>query len=623
MDGKGFITKLWRWFDSSFLLFAVGFLAVFIPLYPKIPIGDIIPGYIVRIRLEDVFIGFVFMWWCIQMLRKKVQWRTPLTFFILSYLTVGLLSNILGVVLTKTIPPQLLHIGKSMLHWFRHIEYFSLFFIAYSAVRNKADAFKLTFIMALSVIGVVVYGYGQKYLYWPVYSTMNREFSKGIRLYLGEFARVQSTFAGHYDLGAYLVIILPVLLAVFFALQLIKVKGESISPKEKVLNFGARSTFLIAWLGGLWILALSASRASFIGYLLAAGVVMFMFMFRRGIVWGVSRGFLVLTVSLFMMIFVGDLTTRFAQLIDQNKHPQIHAAYHTMNDYIQHPQKIIGMNYQAKKPEGAISVTDLEEDLNKQGMTVSDTTPSTSKPSDVYTQVPEKEYELDDPAATLAGVLVQQGDKLVKERTYSDCALERSLSLCIRFETLWPRAILGFKRNPLFGSGYATLNKTSVGEFTEAESTDNNFLRTLGENGLLGFIFYYGLCGLVVWYAFLAFKRSSDPFIHALGASIIAGTFGLLLNATYIDVFVASKVAYTFWMLQGIALAVFVKEGLVAPKFAFERKEQSQKTSQLASLLANVEKKAGAKSEGTAAPYLSLKKKSQKSMKSKKRTARS
>jgi hypothetical protein len=624
MDGKGFITKLWRWFDSSFLLIAVGFLAVFIPLYPKIPIGDIIPGYIVRIRLEDVFIGLIFFWWLVQIVRKKLEWRTPLTFFILSYLTVGLLSNILGVVLTKTIPAQMLHIGKSMLHWFRHIEYFSLFFIAYSAVKNKADAFKLIFVSALSVIGVVVYGYGQKYMYWPVYSTMNREFSKGIRLYLGEFARVQSTFAGHYDLGAYLVILLPIVLAMFFALGVKKKDDAAPSLKQKILHFLARTTFLFAWLGGLWILALSASRTSFIGYLLALGIVMLLMMFIRGIVWGFSRGFLVLLLSVFMMVFVGDLTTRFAQLIDQNKNPKMHAAYHTVNDYVQHPQKLLGLRFApAKKPDGAISVTDLENDLNKQGMTVSDTTPSTTKPQDVYTEVPEKEYELNDPAATLAGALVQQGDKLVKERTYSDCALERSLSLCIRFETLWPRAIQGFMRNPLFGSGYATLNKSSFGEFTEAESTDNNFLRTLGENGLLGFIFYYGLSGIVVWYAFLAYKRSNDVFIRALGASIVAGTFGLLLNATYIDVFVASKVAYTFWMLQGIALAVFVKEGVVAPKFAFERKAQVQKTSELASLLAKVEKKAGAKSEGTTAPYLSLKKKRQKSMKPKKRTARS
>ena len=51
---------------------------------------------------------------------------------------------------------------------------------------------------------------------------MNREFSKGMRLYLSEYARVQSTFAGHYDLGAYLVVVLPLALAGLFGLREVK-----------------------------------------------------------------------------------------------------------------------------------------------------------------------------------------------------------------------------------------------------------------------------------------------------------------------------------------------------------------------------------------------------------------
>lgn len=613
MVGKEFIKKLWRWFDNSFLLFATAFLIVFIPLYPKIPIGELIPGYIVRIRMEDLLIAVVFAWWGIQVLRKKVPWKTPFTLFIGLYLVVGLLSNILGVVLTKTIPASPLHVGKSMLHWFRHIEYFSLFFLAYSAVRDKKDALRMLSISAATAIGVVVYGYGQKYMYWPVYSTMNREFSKGVRLYLGEFARVQSTFAGHYDLGAYLVVLLPVFLALFFAFR-----PEDATGKARNLRHALRALFGTAWFGGLWLIVLSASRASYLAYVFAAGVVILFLMFKRGIIWGLSRGFIVMAVSGLMLLFVGDLTTRFVQLIDQNKYPEIHKAYHTINDYVNHPLKLVGYNYDAKRPEGAISVDELEKQLNESGLTVTDTQPSTNRPQDVYVNIPEKEYELDDPAATLAGELVQVGDKLVKERTYSDCAQTRSLSLCIRFETLWPRAIQGFQRNPLFGSGYATLNKTAVGEFTEAESTDNNFLRTLGENGLLGFFFYYGLSGLAIWYSWLAFRRTNDEMIRALAAASIAGTLGLLINATYIDVFVASKVAYTFWGVQGIALAVFVKEGLVAPAFAYDRKNRTADTTQLSQLLAQAEKKQSLKS-ATDAPYLSS---SKKRVKSQKRTRR-
>lgn len=621
MANNGFIKKLWTWFDNYFLLAAVAFLAAFIPLYPKIPlpVPDLLPGYIVRLRLEDVFIVVVAAWWGIQALRRRVHWRNPLTWSIIAYILCGLLANILGVVLTQTIPAETLHIGKSMLHWARYGQYFSLFFMAYSAIKTKRQAFFFIGLIFLTVIAVAFYGYGQKSWYWPVYSTMNREFSKGIRLYLGPFARVQSTFAGHYDLGAYLTVVVPMSLALFFGLGKWSAKSLTWISTRWILAF--RTLAFFVWLSGLWLLVMSASRASFGGYLVGAGLVFLFLLPKRGLMWFLSRGFLVFAVSGIMLVFVGDLSTRFAQLIDQNKYPEIHNAYHTINDLVQHPRKLIGLTpFQGKPPEGAKSIEDLEKELNSVGLTTSDTQPSTERPSDVQVEVPLEEYELDDPAATLAGELVERDGKLVKDRVYSDCSLTQSLSVCIRLETLWPRAIAGFKSNPLFGSGYATLTKETVGQFTEAESTDNNFLRTLGETGALGFFFFYGTIGLAMWYEWLAYRRSDDPFIRALAIGGFAGAVGLLVNATYIDVFAASKVAYTFWLLQGVVLAVLVKEGVVAPHLAFERLEQNKKTAELSSLLQKVQSQAKEK-EGKSG-YISAAKRSQKSMKRKKSVRR-
>src|SRR5690606_38067721 len=163
----------------------------------KIPLGDLIPGYIVRLRLEDVFIAIAAAWWGIQVLRGKIHWRTPLTLAIGLYVVTGLAASLAGVWITGTIPAEVLHIGKSMLHWARYVQYFSLYFIAYSAIKSRKQAFIMVVLSLLTVVLVGFYGYGQKHWYWPVYSTMNREFSKGIRLYLGPHARVQSTFAGH------------------------------------------------------------------------------------------------------------------------------------------------------------------------------------------------------------------------------------------------------------------------------------------------------------------------------------------------------------------------------------------------------------------------------------------
>ena len=51
-------------------------------------------------------------------------------------------------------------------------------------------------------------------------------------------------------------------------------------------------------------------------------------------------------------------------------------------------------------------------------------------------------------------------------------------------------------------------------------------------------------------------KKAQDPLILAFSVSFIAFTIGLLINALYIDVFEASKVALTFWALAGVLLGL-------------------------------------------------------------------
>jgi O-antigen ligase len=143
-----------------------------------------------------------------------------------------------------------------------------------------------------------------------------------------------------------------------------------------------------------------------------------------------------------------------------------------------------------------------------------------------------------------------------KDRTWSDNALRYGLSTAIRLDTLWPNAIQGFLRNPLLGSGYATLNKETVDQFTEAESTDNNFLRTLGETGLLGFVSFYGIILVSIYLAY-KFHQVDQTYTSAISVGFIGASLGLLLNAAYIDVFAASKVAFTYWAVTGLVLALY------------------------------------------------------------------
>ena len=72
---------------------------------------------------------------------------------------------------------------------------------------------------------------------------------------------------------------------------------------------------------------------------------------------------------------------------------------------------------------------------------------------------------------------------------------------------------------------------------------------------MAGFLAFYGILAFVVWYAVKNFKAAKDPFAFATVAGLIGAIIGLLINAFYIDVFEASKVAYTFWIMVAILLA--------------------------------------------------------------------
>ena len=168
MDVSALIKKLWHWFDDYFLLFATAFLIAFIPLYPKIPLADLIPATL----CACVWRISLLVWWscggeCSGCGVGYVENAHFLVYF--GVFSGGSPVELAGVYLTQTIPPEMLHVGKSMLHWIRHIQYLSLFFIAYNSVKNRKQAIFLVIVVMLTLLGVIVYGYGQKYLYWPVF----------------------------------------------------------------------------------------------------------------------------------------------------------------------------------------------------------------------------------------------------------------------------------------------------------------------------------------------------------------------------------------------------------------------------------------------------------------------
>jgi len=125
----------------------------------------------------------------------------------------------------------------------------------------------------------------------------------------------------------------------------------------------------------------------------------------------------------------------------------------------------------------------------------------------------------------------------------TELAIYRSFQ--IRTQVEWPRAIRAFLTNPFLGTGYSSIGL----------ATDNDFLRSLGEVGLLGTFAFI----LILWEATKRLWRSlkeSKGFLFYYLVGLLAMIFAFLVNSLFIDVFEASKIASLFWLMVGAGLKI-------------------------------------------------------------------
>ena len=110
-------------------------------------------------------------------------------------------------------------------------------------------------------------------------------------------------------------------------------------------------------------------------------------------------------------------------------------------------------------------------------------------------------------------------------------------STSIRLNVEWPRAIRAWKKNMLLGTGYSSITL----------ATDNDFLRALGEVGILGLAAFCILLVRVFQVGLSGLKKERTIF-----AGFIGGFAAVLVNAMFIDIFEASKFAMMFWLMTGL-----------------------------------------------------------------------
>lgn len=422
-----------------------------IPLYSKFP-SIRIPGTFVSVRLEDFFLAFISALVFLNIFpRIKTIFQKGIERSILIYLGMGLVSLLSAIFLTQTVAP---HIG--VLHWLRRIEYFMPFFLGtlYFAKGKKDLEFFLKCLM-VTIVLVAIYGLGQRYLHWPVIVTQNEEYSKGVALRWIPGSHINSTFAGHYDLATFLVLLTPIFISLFFTL------------KNKI----TKVFLLVVIFSSLWLLAHAVSRISAVSFLMAGSISLFLLKKYKEIA-------IFLIISIVFFGFSSGLLTRYGRIFEVTKEKLL----------LEIPRSVLAAE---------------EEGLRRIG---------TSLPMATPTPVFE----------------------------------DRSTS--IRLNVEWPRALRAFSKNPLLGTGYSSITL----------ATDNDYLRLLGELGILGFVaFMLILVNIAAIFRKVAFKLKSFGDIESCFlAGLIGGVAGTMVNAFFIDVFEASKFAIIFWLFIGLAVGL-------------------------------------------------------------------
>ncbi len=488
------LKNLFRWLDNNILSVLVGIFIFLIPLYPKIPIRTVNYTYI-AVRIEDIFAALLFIIYIIQIIRKKVTIDKKFLLLFALYWGAVFLSAFFNIFVTKII--YIKHLG--LLHAARRVEYMGIFLIILSIVKTKKAFLKYIALLFFSLLLVNVYGLGQKFIGWPAVQTMNPEYAKGYLLFLTPEARISSTFSGHYDLAAYLVFFLPILLGYYFL--------------RKNLYY-----FFLAILSIL-ILVFTASRISYGAYIIS--VFPFLLFLKKP-----KHLIILLVITILLTLTSKNLTSRFSRTF------QVKQIFVNQNT----GQVVIPQHVSTKEvPAGSFYIG-----INK------------SIPTDQKAQELLLDERIRDEIRSAAR---SKGEKLTRNEEDLRVASVASklkpvntvvsdISFATRLQAEWPRAFYAFLKNPLLGTGPSSIT----------EATDNDYLRSIGEVGALGtglFVFIFFTVVKMIWASIKTHPDKEKPLYYGF----LFGLLGLLFNAGYIDVFEASKVAFQFWLIAGLFVA--------------------------------------------------------------------
>lgn len=433
---------------DTLIKYGIAAILIAVPIFPKFPFLNV-PGIYVSVRIEDFLILVVTILWFTKNLKNLLNlMNNPIIRAIILFLVTGFLATFIGIILLHTAG-----IVIGFLEWARRVEYLICFVIALTSIKSTKDVEFYTKCIGIVIVIVFVFGVGQKYFGWPVITTQNQEYSKGIALRYVPGTQLVSTFAGHYDLASFMLITTPVFVCLFFATK--KTLQEMFGNiNDKFI----RALILVLIAMSFWLMINAASRITAVAYILAVAISLFLIRKYKYII-------VAIIATLIFTFSTSNLFDRYLNIFNVIK------------------SKLMG----------------------------------------------------------LIPVAYAQSNSPMPPAPLQD------LSTSIRLNVEWPRAIRAFLKSPLLGTGYSS---TTL-------ATDNDYLRSLGEVGILGTIaFFFVFFRIIKSLVAKAWSKRNLDFRTVFVAGIIGAIPASLLNAVFIDIFEASKFAITFWFLVGFAVAV-------------------------------------------------------------------
>lgn len=515
----------------KFLFVILLFLLVFIPIYPKLPLLDVAFTW-TYVRIEDLLVAFAYLVLGYLLWKKKVSIKNSLFWPILMFWGVGLLSTIVNIPLLEngdgyvTYKPHLV-----IIHYLRRIEYLGLFFVGFAAIRTRDDVKKVVYAVISSLVGVILYGLGQQYAGFPQFLTMNEEFAKGTPLPLQAGSRLSSTFGGHYDLGGYLVLVIPIVIAMGFVVKKI----------EHKIALG-----IVSFLG-FFILLLTSSRVSFAALFVAVGVLIFSIMKHKKALIAVMVLGLVITAILGRDTIVDRFskTVRVRQVTFDPASGRVLEPPTRNKDWGGLPESDSALLLPFAPVESTSSAYMVYKYKKSDYEKLLQENPHADITTINIPNVHPQETTLPGYDEIIEEVRLVEGDF---QRRW---ALVFDISFTTRLQGSWVIAWNAFLDNPLLGKGYSTVSAAS----------DSSYMRALGEVGILGIMSFLFILVTFLRKTIAYVAQSRDLFLKMFGLGMLSGVIGLMVNAALIDIFEASKVAFYMWMLMGITIAAIEKSG--------------------------------------------------------------